>query len=197
MLRMRPNGIVALVVVAAVLGGTAACSSKQAQSGAATETAAMMTPPLQRGAYLVTISGCNDCHTPGLLYNAPDFKRTLAGSDLGWQGPWGVSYASNLTPDTETGLGAWTDAEIERALRSGIKRDGSPVAPPMPWPNYAHYTPEDMAAVIAYLRSVPPVRHKNLGPLPPGQTASGGALIMPAPPAWDAPKETAANPVTK
>jgi hypothetical protein len=78
--------------------------------------------------------------------------------------------------------------EIERALRSGVKRDGSPMAPPMPWPSFAQYTPEDMAAVIVYLRSLPPVKHKNPNRVPAGQSATGSIITLPAPSAWDAPK---------
>ena len=144
--------------------------------------------PLQRGEYIATVGGCNDCHTPGTLYGAPDFKRQLAGSELGWRGPWGVSYPSNLTPDLETGLGAWTNVEIERALRSGVKKDGSPILPPMPWPNTARLTPDDMSSLIAYLKSLPPVVHKVPANLPPNGMAHGSVIELPAPGAWDAPR---------
>ena len=189
MRRNRRNGVLALALIIAALAVMPACTQRQAETGTSPQTAAAMTPT-QRGEYLVVIMGCHDCHTPGAPYGAPDFKRTLAGSELGWQGPWGVSYASNLTPDPGTGLGSYTDAEIERALRSGVKKNGSPIMPPMPWPNYARLSPEDMSAVIAYLRGIPPVMHKNLGPIPPGKAASGAALTFPPPPAWDAPVVT-------
>jgi mono/diheme cytochrome c family protein len=173
--------------------GLPACSKTPSEDTPAALAGAGMTQ-VQRGEYLVTIAGCNDCHTPGTLYGAPDFKRALSGSELGWEGPFGVAYASNITPDMETGIGSWTDAEIERALRSGIRKDGSPVAPPMPWPAYARMAPEDMAAVIAYLRSIPAVPHKNPARIPPGQAATGAVIRMPPPPAWDAPRpETAAK----
>jgi mono/diheme cytochrome c family protein len=167
--------------------GIAACTSQKSEIDAKTPAAPAMTP-VQRGEYLATVSGCGDCHTPGTLYDAPDFSRKLSGSELGWQGPWGVTYASNLTPDMETGLGGWTDAEIERALRSGVKKDGTPVGPPMPWPDFAQFTPDDMAALIAYLRSLPAVKQANLGPLPPGARATGSIITLPPPSAWDAPK---------
>jgi mono/diheme cytochrome c family protein len=143
---------------------------------------------LQRGEYIANITGCNDCHTPGTLYGSPDFSRALSGSELGWQGPWGVSYPRNLTPDPATGLGSWTDAEIERALRSGVKKDGSPLLPPMPWPDFAHMTQEDMGALIAYLRSIPPVVHKVPDIVPPGAKATGSIIVLPPPSAWDAPR---------
>src|SRR5882672_3685542 len=62
-----------------------------------------------RGLYLTTVMSCNDCHTPGGLFGAPDFWRKLSGSELGWKGPWGTSFARNLTPDTDTGIGYWSE----------------------------------------------------------------------------------------
>ena len=184
MSRIRtPHSALLLAVVSVAL---VSCSQRQPETPPTPAAPAMA--PAARGQYLVGITGCNDCHTPGALFGAPDFNRALSGSELGWRGPWGVSYASNITPDSETGVGTWTDAEIERALRSGVKKDGSPVAPPMPWPDLARLTPEDMAAVIAYLRTLPPVKHKNLGPIPPGRATSGSILTFPAPSAWDVPK---------
>lgn len=186
MIRIRP-GLVALLCLLIAALGIAACSARKSETDAKTSAVPAMTP-VQRGQYIATISGCNECHTPGTLYGAPDFGRTLSGSELGWQGPWGVTYASNLTPDMETGIGSWTDAEIERAMRSGVKKDGTPIGPPMPWPSFAQLTPEDTAALIAYLRSLPSVKHANLGPLPPGAKATGSIITLPPPSAWDAPK---------
>jgi mono/diheme cytochrome c family protein len=173
-----------------VLGlAAASCSKNGSTSGAgasadsAAQAAAAMTP-VQRGQYLVTVIGCGDCHTPGTLYGAPDMTRQLSGSELGWQGPWGVSYARNLTPDS-TGLAAWTDEEIIRALQNGVKRDGSPIAPPMPWPDFAHLTRADAEAVVAYLRSLPPVHHVVPDRVPPGAKATGSIIAIPPAPAWD------------
>ena len=185
--RIRPNNAGLLAAVwAAALFVLVSCSQRRPETASTTASAPAMSP-VQRGEYLVAITGCHDCHTPGALFGAPDFKRSLSGSELGWRGPWGVSYASNITPDPETGIGTWTDAEIERALRSGVKKDGSPIAPPMPWPDLARLSPEDMAAVIAYLRTLPPVKHKNLNRVPPGQDAKGSIISVPAPSAWDVP----------
>lgn len=186
MARIRP-GLAALLCLLAAVIGIAACTSRKSGTDAKTPAVPAMTQ-LQRGEYLATISGCGDCHTPGTFYGAPDFNRKLSGSELGWQGPWGVTYASNLTPDLETGIGTWTDAEIERALRSGVKKDGTPIGPPMPWPSFAQITPDDMAALIAYMRSLPAVKHANLGPLPPGAKATGSIITLPPPSAWDASK---------
>ena len=163
------------------------CTSPKTEAPSATAPA--MTP-LQRGEYLANITGCNDCHTPGGIYGAPDHERRLSGSELGWQGPWGVSYASNLTPDPETGLGTWTNVEIERALRSGVRKDGSPILPPMPWPNFANLTADDMASLIAYLKSIPPVKHRVPARVPPNGTVSTPVVPIPAPGPWDAPRTT-------
>jgi mono/diheme cytochrome c family protein len=179
----------ALAGALALLLSALSCSSQPAQ----TPPAQPAMTPLQRGEYLAIITGCNDCHTPGGLYGAPDPERRLSGSELGWQGPWGVSYASNLTPDPETGLGTWTNVEIERALRSGVRKDGSPILPPMPWPNFASLTADDMASLIAYLKSIPPVRHQVPARVPPNGVASTPVVPIPGPGAWDAPKTAPAH----
>ena len=139
-----------------------------------------------RGRYLTGIIGCNDCHTPGAFYGAPDTTRVLAGSEVGWQGPWGVSFARNLSSDTETGLGSWTEAQIVTAIREGRRPDGSPLLPPMPWPTFAQMTDEDAHAIAAYIKTLPAVRHMNPKQVPPGVKYTGGALTFPPPPAWDA-----------
>ena len=142
---------------------------------------------VERGRYLVGIMSCNDCHTPGTLYGAPDTTRALSGSELGWTGPWGVVYPRNLTPDS-TGLGTWTDEQIITVLRTGNRPDGRQLAPIMPWLNYAQLHDEDITAIVAYLRSLPPVKHTPPAPLPPGQkpTPKSPAMVFPPPPAWDA-----------
>ena len=144
--------------------------------------------PVVRGRYLVTIMSCNDCHTPGYLYGAPDTSRRLSGSDLGWTGPWGVVHARNLTPDTTTGIGKWTIDQIVTALRTGNTPDGSQLAPIMPWMNYSEILDQDDAVAIAsYLKSLPPIVHKNLDRIPPGQKPTGALVTFSPPPAWDIP----------
>ncbi len=140
---------------------------------------ALAEKPVERGRYLVSVIGCGDCHTPGSLAGQPDVSKALSGSEIGFAGPppapgvsGGVVYPSNLTSDKETGLGAWSDAEILRALREGKSRDGRPLAPVMPWPNYVHLTESDAQAIVAYLRSLAPIKHAVPAPVPPGQKAS-------------------------
>jgi hypothetical protein len=87
-----------------------------------------------------------------------DTTRLFAGG-MKFTGPWGVSYSANLTPDRETGIGALTDPQIIAGLY-GVKPDGRPLLPPMPWPYYAGRLAErDLEAIIAYLRSLPPLRN--------------------------------------
>jgi len=141
---------------------------------------------IERGRYLSVVAGCNDCHTPGTFYGAPDTARLLSGSELGWEGPWGVSYPRNLTPDVETGIGSWTEEQIVTAIRTGQRPDKSPLLPPMPWPQYAHMSDADAYALAAYLKSIPAVRHKAPAQQLPGKAATGVRLSFPPPPAWDA-----------
>jgi len=149
---------------------------------------------IARGELLAAFGGCNDCHTPGGLYGAPDMSRTLAGSDVGWVGPWGTSYATNLTPDKETGLGNWTEEQLATTLRTGHRPDGTPLLPPMPWPNIARLDEKDMGALVAYLRSLPAVKHAKPANLPPGTVPSGPTAVIGMPGAWDAPKMPEAAP---
>jgi mono/diheme cytochrome c family protein len=144
--------------------------------------------PVARGRYLVTIMDCNDCHTPGTLYGAPDTTRKLSGSDLGWVGPWGVVHARNITPDSATGIGTWTSEQIVHALRTGNTPDGSQLAPIMPWMSYTNIDQDDAMAIAAYLKSIPPVTHRNLDRQPPDQKPTGANIVFPPPPAWDVPR---------
>jgi len=154
------------------------------------QTAAPMTQAqkLARGEYLTTIMACNDCHTPGTFYGAPDFDRRLSGSELGWVGPWGTSFARNLTPDPETGIGSWSEDDIVKTIRTGQRADGTEVLPPMPWPMYTNLTDEDAFAIAAYLKSLPAVSHKVPDKLPPGTKPGKHDWVVPEPSAWDAPR---------
>ena len=156
-----------------------------------------------RGKYMVTVSGCNDCHTPFKMGEAgpePDMSRMLSGhpeslqieapppplaepwmmsgahTNTAWAGPWGVSFTANLTPDKETGLGDWSAQTFKDAIRSGRHMGrGRPILPPMPWPMYRHMTDQDIEAIFAYLRTIPAVRNKVPEPLPPLASATTSA----------------------
>jgi len=150
---------------------------------------------VERGRYLVTTSGCNDCHTPltvGPNGPEPDWSRMLsghpetlempaspklpegpwqlavAGTLTAWSGPWGVSFTANLTPDPETGLGKWTFENFRDTIRTGRHLGrGRAILPPMPIPMYKHFNDTDLQAIYAFLRSIPPIQNKVPAPLPP------------------------------
>lgn len=178
-------------LIGTIFIATAIASSLVTLSCATTRqdtTSAAKQDPVARGRYLVAIMGCRDCHTPGTFYGAPDSTRALSGSELGWVGPWGVVSARNITPDSATGIGTWTSEQIVHALRTGNTPDGSQLAPIMPWMDFAHLEQDDAMAIAAYLKSIPPVEHKNLDRIPPDQKPTGALIVFPPPPAWDAPR---------
>lgn len=154
--------------------------------------------PVERGRKLVSFGACHDCHTPWKLDPAigskvPDMSRMLSGHPEGAPGPggtlgaedmavigptftsfrmpFGVIHAPNLTPDVETGTGTWTEEMFLNIFRKGkhLGGDGRPVLPPMPWPMAASLPDEDLKAIFAYLRTVPPIRNAVPVANPPPQ----------------------------
>jgi mono/diheme cytochrome c family protein len=149
---------------------------------------------VERGRYLVTVQDCHGCHTPFDAKGQPDMSRMLSGhpadvkvaappkltggwlvainaTNTAWSGPWGVSYTTNLTPDRTTGIGAWSEQNFIDAIRKGRKGGiGRPLLPPMPWPNYAKMTDDDLKAMFAFLRTIPAIRN-----------AVPAAVVAPAP----------------
>lgn len=122
---------------------------------------------IARGEYLTELLGCGACHTDGALIGMPDSSRPLAGSSIGiaYTNPLesknpGVVFASNLTPDRETGLGLWSDEQIAAAVRSGAGRHGQRLVLVMPWQRYAKISNEDVAAIVGYLRNLEPIEHQ-------------------------------------
>ena len=112
------------------------------------------TNQLKYGEYLAQIGHCMECHTPRDDKGAPKAGQLGAGGMV-FKGPWGESVARNLTPH-ESGLKNWTDAQIAKAIRDGVDRDGKPYKPPMGFAFYKNINDADMAALIAYLRSLKP-----------------------------------------
>jgi mono/diheme cytochrome c family protein len=142
-------------------------------------SAAKAETPAERGLYLVTIAGCNDCHTPGGLLGNPDKKRLLGGSDVGFGDPAsGVWVGPNLTPDKETGLGGWTTEQIVTSFTTGMRPDGRQLSAIMPWPALSQLSHDDALAIAAYLRSLPPVKNKTPGPFKPGETPTVSAVSV-------------------
>ena len=183
----RPVPRLLIVGFAAALSLLAACERKA--------------DAVKRGEYLARIAGCDDCHTPKTLKpGAPpalDSARRLSGHPEGlpyptwmsqdpnevnalvlttpmltaWAGPWGVSFAANITPDKETGIGEWSEDTFIRALRTGKHQgqaNGRDILPPMPIQDYKGMTDEDLKAIWAYLRNIPAVKNQVPTPLPPG-----------------------------
>ena len=146
-----------------------------------------------RGRYLVTIMACNECHSPGSFYVTTDSSRFLAGSEMGWAGPWGIAYAANLTPDSLTGLAKWKLEDIANAIRTGNRPDGRQLTTAMPWLNYSHLTDGDALAIARYLKTLKPVKHAVPPPLKPGEDVTGSVLGFPPPSAWDAPRDARAG----
>jgi mono/diheme cytochrome c family protein len=134
---------------------------------------------VERGKYLVTLGSCNDCHTPGYFFGKPDFSRALSGSDVGFAIPGlGAFVGRNLTPDKETGLGNWTDDQIISAVTAGIRPDGRKLAPIMPWQGLSHLSSDDAHAIVAYLRSLPPVKNAVPGPFGPKEIPSTPVFVI-------------------
>jgi mono/diheme cytochrome c family protein len=122
---------------------------------------AMLADPVRRGAYLVTIGHCMECHS-AWSRGASDFKAGLGAGGRPFPAREGSPEGTppvivpNITPNPTAGIGAWTDAEIVRAITHGVARDGRSLKPPMAYGYYAALTDADLADIVAYLRSVPP-----------------------------------------
>jgi cytochrome c553 len=171
-----------------------ACSGQPAPNPTPEKTvaAAPAMSPAERGKYLVNTAGCNDCHTPwkmGPNGPEPDMTRMLSGhpeSEIAttppkldgpwmaaasqtftaWAGPWGISYTANLTPDQNTGLGIWTEDMFIKTLREGKHMATSrPILPPMPWQVYRNFTDDDLKAIFAYLKTIPPIANHVPDPI--------------------------------
>ncbi len=131
---------------------------------------------VKRGEYLVELLGCGACHTDGALEGAPQMDRALAGSGIGiaYSNPLGtdhpgIVFPPNITPDEETGIGLWSDQQIERAIRVGLGRHAGRRIAVMPWQGYTKMTEEDVTAMVSYLRSIAPVRHQVPADVAPGE----------------------------
>src|SRR5579862_2545406 len=121
---------------------------------------------LARGEYLVnTITDCMGCHAQHdwTAHDAPVLPNTLgAGQDMNiLKGFPGKVYAPNITPDPETGMGNWSDDQLARAIREGVSHDGRALFPFMPYPDFRNMSDEDIASIVVYLRSLPPIRKQR------------------------------------
>ncbi|UCG63317.1 MAG: c-type cytochrome [Candidatus Zixiibacteriota bacterium] len=165
------------------------CSSEPKQAEATS-----LKQQIERGEYLVNIGGCHHCHSPKIMTDkgpeidpdrilsghrsssatpgvppgiiGPESWGALTNRELtAWAGPWGVSFASNLTPDEVTGIGAWLESSFIQAMRNGKHLGtGRPILPPMPWQDIGRLSDDDLQAIFAYLKSLKPIN--NMVPLP-------------------------------
>jgi mono/diheme cytochrome c family protein len=183
-----------------VLAGLAAACRESSDQAAAQQPVDQKTL-VARGERLVKLGGCADCHTPvkmGPNGPEPDAARHLSGHPsalvmpaapelpegpwvavvgatmTAWNGPWGTTFTANLTPDRETGLGAWTVADFIATVRTGRHLGkGRPVLPPMPIAVLNEYTDDELTAMFTYLQSLPPIRNQVPSPIEPAaKTAS-------------------------
>lgn len=139
---------------------------------------------LDRGRYLVQgVVACGNCHTPQTP-EGPDDTRELSGGMPIAMPDVMHAIGPNITPDRETGIGAWSDDEIVRAIREGVRPDGSLVGPPMPFMFYRDISDRDMQAIVAYLRHVEPVRNE----------VPASTYEIPLPPAWGPPVDSVPEP---
>lgn len=112
------------------------------------------------GAYLAGPLGhCMECHTPMTKPPHRDYENMNGAGGFSFHGPWGESVAANITPDMETGIGKWTDDQIKKAITDGVRPDGTKLRPPMAFAYYKNISDDDLDAIVAYLRSLKPVKH--------------------------------------
>ncbi len=191
---MKTKSFLALSLFAAIFW-LSNCQQQSTEKITTVESNVSNEAQVKRGEYLVSFAMCDDCHTPKTMTpHGPvfDMSRRFSGHPAeeiftaegkkelitkefvavfspgltAAAGPWGVSYAANLTPD-DTGIGTWTEAQFLKAIREGKSKgmDGTrPLLPPMPWEVVRNMTDEDLKAVFAYLQTVKPI--KNVVPAP-------------------------------
>ncbi|HYF30704.1 MAG TPA: c-type cytochrome [Chitinophagaceae bacterium] len=193
-------GIVVLVGMA--IAAQSSCTSEAEAKITPEKKELSKSELIARGQYLTTVSLCNDCHSPKVfgphgmgLDSTKLFSGHPAGSPLpafdksalkpgSWilfsgdltasVGPWGMSFAANLTPDSTTGIGAWSEETFIKTLRTGKhlgQEGGRPIMPPMPWEMVRNMTDEDLKAIYTYLQALPPVKNQVPAPIAPDEAA--------------------------
>lgn len=196
---MKLNFIISCILISGVLFVTQCTNEKKDDNVKTESTVASFggyENQVKWGEHIIRSGGCGDCHTPkkmtdhgpiddsSLLFSGhpaqmpiPPVNRlelqskgVFASQTLtSWVGPWGVSFASNLTPDS-TGIAAWKEDQFIYALRNGIYKglEGSrPLLPPMPWESISNFTDDELKAMFAFLKSVPPIKNPVPSPMPP------------------------------
>jgi mono/diheme cytochrome c family protein len=197
---MKPNRTTTTLMVLAMAAFSGAMlraiATTDGQDAAAAAAQQQKKARVERGAYLVGMMGCNDCHTPWKLGPAgpePDLSRALTGhpqdvvmpppppasgpwlwhggaTNTAFAGPWGVSFTANLTPDPETGLGKWTEEMFIATMRTARHQGkGRPILPPMPVKMIGRANDEDLKSIFAYLQSLAPVKNRVPAPIEPAE----------------------------
>jgi mono/diheme cytochrome c family protein len=190
-----PSARAVLALASLPLAVTLAACSSPAVEAPAEAPALTAEAQIERGRLLIIGGGCHDCHTPKTMTPAgpeADMTRSLSGHPeseviaapfkgaagpwsthtndhlTAWSGAWGVSFAANLTPDENTGIGIWTEKMFVDALQQGKHMGTSrTILPPMPWNYYGQLPDEDLKAMYAYLQSIPAVANRVPVPLTP------------------------------
>lgn len=194
---MKTKSFLAVSLLAAIFWLSNCQQQSSDVPTASADASAAKLEQVKRGQYLVSFAACDDCHTPKIMTpNGPEFdmsrrfsghpaeepftadsKKELIQKEFvavfspgltAVAGPWGVSYAANLTPD-DTGIGNWTEAQFMKAIREGKSKgmdNTRPLLPPMPWQVVRNMTDEDLKAVFAYLQSVKPIKNAVPNPKP-------------------------------
>jgi mono/diheme cytochrome c family protein len=197
-MRFRQSRLALALASVPLAAALSACNQPPPAEPAASDTPAAATAESQiaRGEKLIIGGGCHDCHTPKIVGpNGPeaDMSRMLSGHPesekitapfkqppgipwtthvndhlTAWSGAWGVSFAANLTPDENTGLGIWTEDMFVSAMQKGRHMGkGRQILPPMPWNYYGQLPEEDLRAMFAYLKSIPAVPNRVPVPMTP------------------------------
>ena len=180
-------------------------SSNEKQEGGMTEKKMSHEEMIKRGNYLMITSGCHDCHSPkkfgphgemmmdsskllsghpaempmppvNLKSLEPGQWMSLSGDLTAFVGPWGLSYTANLTPDSTSGIGTWSETQVINTIRNGKHLgDGRPIMPPMPWQFIAQMTDDDLKAIYAFLKSLPAVKNVVHAPFSPEEVKNMSA----------------------
>jgi hypothetical protein len=190
----------AILLIAVVTVLAVRCTSRQADAATPTVTMPEPTVSIERGEHLVIGGGCHDCHSPKIMTPMGpkvDSSRMLSGHPAGaplpqinvaalkpgnwinfspdltaFIGPWGMSYSANLTSDSATGIGAWSEENFVNAIHKGKHMgfdQGRPISPPMPWDNYRNLTDDDLKSIFAFLKSTKPVSNRVHEPFSPAE----------------------------
>src|SRR5215471_9728312 len=182
-----------------IAGCSNQATSEKKEEGTAEKKEMSSDDLIKRGNLLMITSGCHDCHSPkkfgphgemsldssGLLSGHPAGAPmppvnlsslqpgqwlSFSGDLTAWVGPWGMTYTANLTPDSTSGIGAWTEDQFISTIRNGKHLgNGRPLMPPMPWEFIRQMSDDDLKAIYAFLRSLPPIKNVVHAPLSPNE----------------------------